>query len=90
MDMTRHASARSQQRGIPPLVIDLLLGFGSREPAGDGTAKVFFDRRARRRLGSYAGAVAHNLDDHLDVYALVDAHERVITVAHRTQRIHRS
>lgn len=89
MKKSHHAEVRSQQRGIPPILIDLLLEFGVIEPAGSGATKVFFDKRARRRVQSYAGHLAGVLDEHLDVYAVVSSDNEVITVAHRTERIRR-
>jgi len=90
MHMTQHASVRVQQRGIPPLLIDLLLDFGTSEPSGDGTSRLFFDKIARRRVTAYAGAIAKVLSEHMDVYAIVNQDERVITVGHRFDRIRRS
>lgn len=89
MNMTNHASTRSQQRAIPPLVIDLLLQFGKSEATGAGVAKVFFDKRARKRVAAYAGPLARLLDDHLDLYAVVGQNQQVITVGHRMERIRR-
>jgi hypothetical protein len=89
MDTTRHAAVRSKQRGIPPLMIDLLREFGARQPAGQGAQKVFFDKVARRRLRAYAGPMAPLLEQHLDVYAVMSNSDEVITVAHRTARINR-
>lgn len=86
--MTKHAAIRQQQRGIPPLMIDLLLDFGSSEPAGNGTFLLFFDKSARRRLESYAGPLAKVFQEHLGVYAVV-ANETVITTGHRFDRIRR-
>jgi hypothetical protein len=89
MNMTHHASARSQQRAIPPMMIDLLLQFGKSESAGDGAAKMFFDKQARKRVAVYAGPLASLLDDHLDLYAVVGPDMQVITVGHRLERIRR-
>lgn len=91
MDMlvTRHAAVRQQQRAISPMLIDLLLQFGSNEPAGDGATKVFFDKTARRRVRAYAGPLASLLGEHLDIYAVVGADNRIITTAHLTERIRR-
>lgn len=89
MHTTHHAAARIQQRGIPPLVVDLLFEFGSNEPSGDGTSKLYFDKQARRKVKNYAGPLAGYLKQHLDVYAVVGADEELITVAHRYERIHR-
>jgi hypothetical protein len=85
--MTRHGQLRSQQRCIPHIVIDLLLQFGASERAGDGATKRFFDKRSRRKLHAYAGPLAPLLDQHLNVYAVVSSDDRVITVAHRVERI---
>jgi len=87
---TRHAQVRAQQRAIAPMVIDLLLQFGKTERAGDGTNKYYFDKSARRRVQAYAGPLAAMLDQHLDVYAVVSSDSKVITVAHRTERIKRN
>lgn len=89
MHLSQHATRRSQQRAIPPMVIDLLLEFGSSEPAGDGASKVFFDKTARRRLKTYAGTLSGIINEHLDVYVVVDADNKVITAAHLTERIRR-
>lgn len=58
MAYTQHAQIRAQQRGIPPILIDLLLRFGAHEKAGDGTQTYFFDKTARRQVRSYAGLLA--------------------------------
>ena len=71
------------------MVLDLILQFGSTESAGDGANKMFFDKAARRRLQSYAGALAPMLDEHLDSYAVVGQDNQIITVGHRTERIRR-
>lgn len=86
---TQHASIRSQQRGIPPLVLDLLLQFGCHEPAGGGASKVFFDKQGRRKVQAYAGSLAPLLNEHLDFYAVVSSNDQVITVGHRLERIRR-
>lgn len=87
--LTKHAQARSQQRCISPLVLDLLIQFGATESAGDGASKLFFDKLARRRVHSYAGALAPLLEEHLDSYAVVSHDNQVITVGYRTERIRR-
>jgi len=87
--VTRHASLRSQQRGIPRILVDLLIDFGAQADAGYGARKLFFDKQARRRIHAYAGPLASLLDEHLDVYAVVGADMQVITVGHRTERIRR-
>lgn len=89
MQMSQHAAIRSQQRAIPPMLVDLLLQFGTSQPAGDGASKLYFDKAARRRVQSYAGPLAGLLNEHLDVYAVVSSESKVITTAHLTERIRR-
>lgn len=86
MHLTKHAQTRNQQRAIPPMLIDLLLQFGSSERSGTGVSKVFFDKVSRRKVRAYAGSLAGLLDEHLDVYAVVTDDMTVITAGHRTGR----
>lgn len=86
MHLTKHAQTRTQQRAIPPMLIDLLLQFGSSERSGTGVSKVFFDKSSRRKVKAYAGSLARLLDEHLDVYAVVTDDMTVITAGHRTGR----
>lgn len=72
MHMSQHATVRSQQRAISQMQVDLLMQFGTSEPAGDGASKLFFDKAARRRIKSYLGPLGGRLNEHLDVYAVVN------------------
>lgn len=89
MYQSQHAAIRGQQRNISAMVIDLLIEFGAKEPSGDGTMKFFFDKPSRRRLAAYAGPITALLEQHLDVYAVVSADNKVVTVGHRYARIRR-
>lgn len=89
MNLTRHAQVRSQQRGLPPMLIDLLLSFGTSQKAHDGATKYFLDKPARRRIDAYAGPLAQHLREHLDCYVVCGADDQVITVGHRLERIRR-
>lgn len=87
---SQHAAKRCQQRAIPPIALDLVMRFGRREKAGGGTEKVYLDQKARRELQRYVGdRFARTLDPHLDIYLVVGADERVVTAAHRIERIKR-
>lgn len=48
--ISKHATARMQQRGIARMAVEWLLDFGVSEPAGQGTRRYFFDKRSKRRL----------------------------------------
>ncbi len=86
MYLSKHAIDRTQQRGIAPMVIDLLLEFGTRELDGKGAEICYFDRRAKKRLESYAGTLLGKISEALDAYAIV-AGEKVVTVGIRLKRI---
>lgn len=87
MKMSQHAHIRQQQRCIPQMIIDLIIGYGATESAGSGVTKHYFDKHARRRLKAYAGSVASLLDEHLNCYVVTGDDGTVITVAHRIDRI---
>ena len=89
MHLSHHATERSRQRAISPMLVDLLLQFGTSQHAGDGTSKLFFDKAARRRVRAYAGPLACLLNEHLDVYVVVGSGEEIVTAAHLTGRIRR-
>lgn len=89
MHQSQHAAVRRRQRNIGQMVIDLLMEFGATEPAGQGTTKFFFDKPARKRLAAYAGPLSRMLREHLNVYAVVTADSKIVTVGHRYERIRR-
>lgn len=88
MNMTKHAKNRQQQRGIPPILIDLLLDYGTEVRApGQGTTKCYFDKPARRRLRVYAGHLASLFEEYLDYYIVIGDDCSVITVAPLLKRV---
>jgi hypothetical protein len=87
MNMTKHAQIRQQQRGIPPIVIDLLIEYGTEASAGSQATKYYFDKAARKRLNSYVGRLTSLFSEYLDYYAVVGADGAVITAAPRIKKI---
>lgn len=87
MIMTNHAKMRQQQRGIPPIVVDLLIEYGTETRAGSHATTHYFDKAARRRLQVYVGRLAGLFEEYLDYYAVVAADGSVITVAPRIKKI---
>lgn len=87
MNSTDHATIRCQQRGIPLLVVDLLLQFGRREHDHRGAEIVYFDNHSKKRIKSYAGGLMGKLSEHMNSYAVVAADGAIITVGTRTKRI---
>jgi hypothetical protein len=86
---TVHSLVRDQQRGIPPMMVDLLLQFGTSEQTETGVTNVFFDKQSRKRVAVYAGSLVPLLDEHLDWYAVVGPDMKVITVGRHLERIRR-
>lgn len=87
--MTIHAKIRSQQRGIPPFIIDLLLKFGRYEHDHKGAEIIYFDQKARKKIENYAGSLIGKLNQHLDSYAVI-ANGQIITIGTRYKRINRN
>lgn len=87
MKLTLHAAARAQQRGVSPLIVDLLVRFGTIQKSGDGTEMCYFDRHARKALVSYVGGAIGKLSEELDAYAIISG-EQVVTVGPRYKKIH--
>jgi len=50
---------------------------------------VYLDKGARRKLESYVGSLNRQLEEHLDMYLVVNQDDVVITTAHLLQRIRR-
>ncbi|MEZ5646023.1 MAG: hypothetical protein R3E94_03265 [Burkholderiaceae bacterium] len=86
MNLTKHAAKRSQQRGIPELVIDLLLRFGRRDHDHRGAEIVYFDKASRKHVERYCGSLIGKVNEHLDCYAVV-ADEVIVTVGVRYERV---
>jgi len=87
---TAHAEERIQQRGIPPMVIDLLMQFGSASRCG-GAERLMFDKAARKRLRRHLGGDRglKLIDRWLRVYAIVGDDGRVVTTAHKQTHFYR-
>lgn len=85
MNLTKHASDRLQQRGIPRIAVDLLHEYGARRYDHHGVVIRYFDKRSRERLVRERGkAVVARLAGVLNVYMVVSAADgAVLTVAHR-------
>jgi hypothetical protein len=89
-EMTHHAQTRLQQRGIPACVVESLLDVGQQVHDHRGATILFFDHRARAQLRRQVpGAFYKRIEGHLDAYAVLSTDGAIVTVGHRTQRIHR-
>lgn len=89
-DLTQHAVARMQQRGIRFEIVDLLFQYGSREYDHRGATILYFNKKARRRVSEQFGeAQLKQIEGKLNTYAVVGANGSIVTVGHRTKRINR-
>lgn len=88
--MTRHATARAQQRGLPPLIVDWLDTYGARAQDRRGAAILYFDKASRRNLERDVGSqVVDRLRPLLDAYLVMADDGTVITLGWRFKRLPR-
>jgi len=88
MEITQHALARMQQRGIRQDDVECLLRYGRVEYDHHGGRVLFLDRQARDQLG--ARTRRSEKDRIRGLYAVVATDGAVVTVGHRTRRIWRT
>lgn len=89
MQNTIHSSIRAQQRGVPPIIVDLLLQYGVREHDTKGCEVIYFDKKSKRKVETYVGGLFGKLNEHMDAYAVI-ASGKVVTVGNRFKRINHS
>lgn len=86
---TAHAKVRMQQRAIPPIVVNLLIDYGERAPAGHGGEIFYFGKRGRQRVCRSKGqVVSRRLEGHWRDYVVV-TDGQVVTAGKRYRRIRR-
>lgn len=90
--LSEHARARMQQRGIRQAALDLLLQYGRHEHDHRGAVMVFMDHRARRNAIRDCGRAAAPILDRVgNMFAVLAATgEKVVTVGHRYRRFERN
>ncbi len=88
--LTRHASKRAQQRGLPPLIVDWLDTYGARAQDRGGASILYFDKTGRRNLERDVGSqVVDRLRSLLDAYLVMADDGTVITLGWRFKRVPR-
>ena len=82
---TRHSEKRSQQRGIPPLIINWLLDYGEESHDGIGGVIRFFDRRSLRNMEREIGqAPLKRMSEYLRCYLVQSNRDAaILTVGKR-------
>lgn len=89
MKSTMHSDIRQQQRGVPPIIVDLLIKFGNREHDARGGEVLYFDKRSKKKVETYVGGLFGKLNEHMDAYAVI-ASGKLVTVGNRYKRINHS
>ena len=86
-----HAQARLQCRGIPPLVIELLLDHGEEERTDGGFIR-YFTKSSRRRVSRVLGGrrMLAMIEPFLDCYVVEGDNGKLVTAGHRYARIRRN
>ena len=93
MDMvrrTKHAEIRARQRGIPRVVLDWLIHYGTPHHDHRRGVVFYFDSRSRAALRNIVDRQTFaRHSGHLNCYAVVGANGDIITAGHRTQKFRR-
>jgi len=87
---SKHAQIRLQQRAIPPVVLTLLMEFGSSFRCG-GAERLMFDKQAVKRLRQHLGGKRglKDVERWFNVYAVVGDNGNVVTAARKCAHFHR-
>ena len=87
---TRHAASRAQQRGIPPLVGELLDRYGDEEHSTGGAVVLYLSKASIRNMERDLGRrPVACLSQWLDAYKVMGSDGQTITVGHRTRGLWR-
>ncbi len=87
---TRHAEVRAQQRGIPPLVDQLLDLYGQESHDGHGGIVLYLNKMSIRNMERDMGSrPVARLAEWLNAYKVQNSDGNTITIGHRNQRIWR-
>lgn len=89
MKNTMHSEIRQQQRGVPPIIVDLLIRFGNREHDARGGEVLYFDKKSKKKVETYVGGLFGKLNEHMDAYAVI-ASGKLVTVGSSYKRINHS
>ena len=88
---SQHAQIRAQQRGIPPLMEEMLDRFGHEIYDGNGAVIVYLDKQSIRQMERELGREpVRRLATWHDAYKVCSTDDgSTITIGHRTKRLWR-
>jgi hypothetical protein len=79
---TRHAQARSKQRALPPILVDLLMHYGqSRNRKGADVLE--FSRETEQWLRQQLAQTLAHWDSRRNVYAVLGDGGSILTIGHK-------
>jgi hypothetical protein len=84
MNISRHATARCQQRGIPKNLVDLIMEFGTPNSKPGGAIEYSVHKKDKNRMIIHLKHLINSLDKVTNKAVLV-IENQVITVYHKTQ-----
>lgn len=87
---TRHAEVRAQQRGIPPMIDQLLDLYGQEEHDGHGAVTLYLNKISIKKMERDLGRrLVSRLAEWFNAYKVRSTDGHTITVGHRTRRLWR-
>jgi hypothetical protein len=86
---TNHAALRVEQRGIPPMFIDLLIKYGEKKHSGhDGIIRYFSKKSKKKMQYELGNSVINQLSRFMNIYLVHSKDQKVlITAGRRNKRI---
>jgi len=89
VNVSKHASVRLQQRGIPAWYVELLVTWGQSRHDGHGAQVFSVTKPVRNRLARELPHTSYvRAERYFDVYAVVSGDGTLITAAHKQRRAH--
>ena len=84
MMTTKHSQIRAKQRGIPPIISQLLDLYGAEEHDGHGAVIVYLSKDSIRRMERDLGRQpVSRFSEWLDAFKVRGADGKTITIGHR-------
>jgi hypothetical protein len=88
--VSKHASCRAQQRGIPGVVLEWLFDYGESQPDHRGAEVLYFTNKSRQQIDRSEGSAAiRRFNEFMNSYAVVGRDGSLITCGHRVKKINR-
>jgi len=86
MQLTEHASARANQRGVPKAIIETIFMFGSERYAPGGAVRLTLDDASICLAADGSARRQLQLERYRDTYLVVGDEGHVVTVARKRRR----